>query len=64
MYIVWSHGTNPVLEAGLEKIIKNIDDVTAVSPDVWLYKPNKYVIEFFHEGTITRTISTNQGTIK
>ncbi|BCG60808.1 CDI toxin immunity protein [Paenibacillus sp. URB8-2] len=52
--IVWSHGEEPVIEAKLVEILKNIDDVTAVSPDVWIYKENDYVIELFHDGMIRK----------
>lgn len=56
-YLLWSHGSAPVIEAKISQIIESLDDVTAVSPDVWIYKENKQVIEIFHDGII-RGINT------
>ena len=49
-YVLWSHGDDPVIKAKVIGVLKNFDNVSAVSPDVWLFKENKYVIEFFHDG--------------
>lgn len=51
-YLLWSHGLAPVIEANMSQIIRSLDNVTAVSPDVWIYKENKQVIEIFHDGII------------
>jgi hypothetical protein len=51
-YILWSHGSDPVIEVGMDQIVRSLDDVTAVSPDLWIYKENKQVIEIFHDGII------------
>lgn len=51
-YILWSHGSDPVIEVGMNQIVRSLDDVTAVSPDQWIYKENKQVIEIFHDGII------------
>jgi hypothetical protein len=52
--IIWDGAHLPVLESQLDRIIANLDDVTAVSFDTWLYSPvHKYVIEFYHEGDVT-----------
>jgi len=53
-YILWSHGNDPVIQVNIHKAIKKLDDVLAVSPDVWLYKSNEYVIEIFHDGVIRK----------
>lgn len=53
-YILWSHGNDPVIQVNIYQVIKKIDDVLAVSPDVWLYKINEYVIEIFHNGVIRK----------
>lgn len=50
VYIYWSYGTFPVLRVQIDKVIKVFHDVTAVSADTYLYVPNKYVIEIYHEG--------------
>ncbi|WP_440961562.1 hypothetical protein ACN6KS_05855 [Paenibacillus nitricinens] len=52
MYVLWSHSEDPVIQNTLESALKNLNDVTAVSPDVWLYRPNEFVIEIFHDGVI------------
>ena len=52
--VIWSHGTDPVIEAKIIEIINNIDSLTMVSPDVWLYKEKDYVIELFHDGIIRK----------
>ncbi|AIQ14294.1 CDI toxin immunity protein [Paenibacillus durus] len=57
-YVLWSHGFDPVIQAKMNKIIENINEVTAVSPDVWLYKENNYVIEIFHDGIIRKMIKS------
>ncbi|QDH23069.1 hypothetical protein [Saccharibacillus brassicae] len=51
-HLVWSHGSQPVIEARMNRIVERLDDVTAVSPDVWIYQKNKRVIELFHDGVI------------
>ncbi|WP_146250204.1 hypothetical protein [Paenibacillus flagellatus] len=51
-YVLWSHGNDPVIRAALFNVIKNLDDVLAVSPDVWVFKEDDFVIEFSHDGTI------------
>ena len=52
-YIIWS-ARFPIIKSDIDKIIKNIDDVCAVSPDTWLFSANyDEVIEFYHEGKIT-----------
>lgn len=52
VYILWSTGPIPVLYANLNDILRNIDDVTAVGSDTYLFCPNNFVIEFYHEGEI------------
>lgn len=52
--IVWDGAHLPVLMSNLTKILENVDDVTAVGFDTWIYNPQKkIVIEFYHEGDIT-----------
>lgn len=58
-YLLWSHGSDPVIEAKMSQIVRSLDDVTVVSPDVWIYVENKQVIEIFHDGII-RVISTKE----
>ncbi|WP_243763913.1 hypothetical protein [Bacillus sp. XF8] len=52
VYILWSTGPAPVLYADLKDVLRNIDDVTAVGSDTYLFCPNNFVIEFYHEGEI------------
>lgn len=51
-YILWSHGSDPVIKARLNQIVKNLEDVTAVSPDIWIYREERQVIEIFHDGIV------------
>ncbi|WP_139168908.1 hypothetical protein [Paenibacillus polysaccharolyticus] len=51
-YILWSHGSDPVIKARLNQIVKNLEDVTAVSPDIWVYREERQVIELFHDGIV------------
>ncbi|GBG08000.1 hypothetical protein PAT3040_02567 [Paenibacillus agaridevorans] len=51
-FILWSHGSDPVIKAKINNVLEHIDIVMAVSPDVWLYRNNEYVIEIFHDGII------------
>lgn len=57
--ILWSHGSDPVIQASIKKVLEHLDDVTAVSPDIWLYKENECMIEIFHDGIIRRTDKKN-----
>ncbi|WP_435868787.1 CDI toxin immunity protein [Bacillus mycoides] len=41
-----------MLYANSNDILRNIDDVTAVGSDTYLFCPNNFVIEFYHEGEI------------
>jgi len=52
--IIWDGAHLPVVKSTLQKVLDNIDDVTAVGFDTWLYCPEyNYAIEFYHEGEIT-----------
>lgn len=53
VFILWSHGDQPVLQAKLDSVFRAIDDVTAVSADTFILSPSRYIIEFHHEGEIT-----------
>ncbi len=54
IYIIWSHGDDPIIETNLEEVLRNLDDIDAVSPDKWLYCPTEgWVLEIFHDGDIT-----------
>lgn len=53
-YIVYSDVTVPKIKTTIENVLKNLDDVLAVSFDTWLIVETKRVIiEFYHEGDIT-----------
>lgn len=51
-FVLWSHGKDPVIQTTIKSVIENLDDITAVSSDVWLYQPHLFVIEIFHDGII------------
>ncbi len=56
-YIIWDDPIEPILLSPLENIIKNIDDVTAVSTNTWLMSEDKkYFIEMYHESRISIAI--------
>lgn len=51
--ILWNEATLPVVETKLNNILENVDDVTAVGFDTWIYCPtSNYIIEFYHDGEI------------
>ena len=53
-YIVYSDVTVPKIKTTVENVLKNLDDVLAVSFDTWLILETKrIIIEFYHEGNIT-----------
>lgn len=54
IYVIGSDATVPVFQSNLDIILKNFDDVEAVSPNTWLYCPKDgWVIEFYHDGDTT-----------
>ncbi len=53
VYVIWDEGTLPIVQSTLDKVLKVIDDVTAVSFDTWIFSPSTgYVIEIFHDGEV------------
>lgn len=53
IYVIWDEGTLPIVQSTLDKVLKVIDDVTAVSFDTWIFSPSTgYVIEIFHDGEV------------
>lgn len=53
-YIVYSDVTVPKIETTIKNVLKNLDDVLAVSFDTWLILETKrIIIEFYHEDCIT-----------
>ena len=53
-YILWDKNNVPCILCDFNKILKNIDDVLAVSFNTWLLSMDyKEVIEFYHLGNIT-----------
>ncbi|KRF13556.1 hypothetical protein [Paenibacillus sp. Soil787] len=53
VFILWSYGDFPVLKTRLHKAIDALDDLLAVSSDIFILSPSRFVIEFYHEGEIT-----------
>lgn len=51
-YILWDNALFPAVESKLSIIIENIDDIKKMSFDTWIYAPEEFVIEFYHEGEI------------
>ncbi|MED4590105.1 MULTISPECIES: CDI toxin immunity protein [Priestia] len=53
VYVIWDEGTLPIIQTTLDKVLKDIDDVTAVSFDTWIFSLSTgYVIEIFHDGEV------------
>ncbi|WP_338764786.1 hypothetical protein WAF17_00305 [Bernardetia sp. ABR2-2B] len=53
VYVIWDGSTNNVLKTKIENVMKNIDDVLAVSFDTWLMQlDGNYIIEYHHNGNI------------
>ncbi len=53
LYVIWYDSSLPAVKTTLEAVAQNIDDVTAVSFDTWLYCPaDGWVVEFYHDGEI------------
>lgn len=54
IFVLWNEYGLPVIETILINVLNNLEDVTAVGFDTWLYCPeDHYVIEFHHSGDIT-----------
>ncbi|MBA2937462.1 hypothetical protein HZF08_04035 [Paenibacillus sp. CGMCC 1.16610] len=53
VFILWSYGDFPVLKTQLQKALEVIDDLRAVSSDIFILSPSRFVIECYHEGEIT-----------
>lgn len=52
--LLWDEATLPAVKTDLEAVIDNIDDITAVSFDTWIFCPeSRYLIEFYHESEVT-----------
>jgi hypothetical protein len=53
VFLLWNYTDAPGVLTDLKKVLENIDDVTAVGSDTWVYcQYSGYVIEFFHEGEV------------
>ena len=62
IYILWNEGSLSAIKSDLVLVLNNIDEVTPVSFDPWLFCPtSKYVIEFYHEGEVTFGITPGPG---
>ncbi|MED1954222.1 hypothetical protein [Brevibacillus centrosporus] len=53
VFVLWSGSGHPVLQVELPKVIDSIDDILAVDFDTYIFRPFKFVIEFYHEGEVT-----------
>jgi hypothetical protein len=54
VFLLWNYTDAPSISADINQVLSNIDDVTAVGSDTWIFCPESgYVIEYFHEGQIT-----------
>jgi hypothetical protein len=48
--ILWDNAMFPAVESSLHKVLMVLESVKKVSFDTWIFLPNRYVIEFYHEG--------------
>ena len=54
VFVLWGYGEEPVIQTDLMNVVRNIDDVTVVGGDQWIYSSeHNYVVELFHNGEIT-----------
>ncbi|MFF2014909.1 hypothetical protein [Paenibacillus sp. NPDC058177] len=54
VFLLWNYTDAPSVCADLNQVLSNIDNVTAVGSDTWIFCPESgYVIEYFHEGQVT-----------
>lgn len=54
VFIIWDEATKPVIESHLFTVLSNIEEVTIMSFDTWIFCPTEqYVVELYHEGDIT-----------
>ncbi|WP_246317312.1 CDI toxin immunity protein [Paenibacillus agri] len=54
VFLLWNYTDAPSICADLNQVLSNIDDVTAVGSETWIFCPESgYVIEYFHEGQVT-----------
>ncbi|MEK4063789.1 MULTISPECIES: CDI toxin immunity protein [unclassified Paenibacillus] len=53
VFLLWNYTDAPSIYTELSQVLNNIDDVTAVGSDTWIFCPSSgYVIEYFHEGQV------------
>jgi hypothetical protein len=53
VFLLWNYTDAPSVCTELNQVLNNIDDVTAVGSDTWIFCPSSgYVIECFHEGQV------------
>lgn len=52
-YIIWGKDL-PIINCDIYSIVRYLDDISAVSPDTWLFSLDfNEVIELYHDGKIT-----------
>lgn len=60
LYIIWSDPDLPIIKSNANAIFSNLDDITAVSFDTWLFSiDRKLIIEFYHDGDIIIGLTDN-----
>ena len=61
IYIFWDSGPFSAVKSSLDIALDNIDDITAVSFDTWIYCPTEgWVIELYHDGEVTLGFEENK----
>ena len=50
VYIMWDNALFPAIESSFSITMRVLESVKKVSFDTWIFSPNEYVIEFYHEG--------------
>lgn len=59
-YIIWSDADLPIIKSNANAIFSDLDDITAVSFDTWLFSiDRKLIIEFYHDGDTTIGLTYN-----
>lgn len=50
VFILWDNAIFPAIESTMSQIINALSSIKKVSFDTWIFLPNGFVIEFYHEG--------------
>jgi hypothetical protein len=62
VFIVWDSADSPIIKTSLKASLDNIDDITTIGFNTWLYCPTSgWILEFHHDDTITLGFAEKTG---